>query len=103
MEMTGRKAALMVVALGIALSASIFVPVIPVTITRSSSAICPPGTVGLCSIGDGSLTLGGFGSLTYRLVGVGGALWQGRFQLLQDGCHTTAFAHQSVEDLVCTQ
>jgi len=44
----------------------------------------------------------GFGSVTYRVFGIGGALWQGRFQFLQDGCHTTTYQSNTVQDIVCT-
>lgn len=97
-----RKSAFIFLALGVALSAAFLVPVVPVTVVHSNSAICPPDTVGLCSIGDDSLALGAYGSPTYRFFGFGGVVWQGRFQLVQNGCHVTTFMHQSIQDLVCS-
>lgn len=92
----------LILGLGVALSAFLL-PIVPMTVTRSYSAICPAGTVGLCSIGDGAVSFGALGSVGYRLFGVGGAVLQGHFQLVQNGCHTTAFAHETVEELICTR
>lgn len=82
-----RKAVIMLLTLGVALSFSFLVPLAPVDISRTWSTTCPPGTVGLCSIGDGGLLFHAYGSLTYRLFGVGGAWYLGHFEILRNGCY----------------
>ena len=83
-----RRAVVGILLLGIVLSLSFLAPLVPVNIIENHSAICPPKTVGLCSIGDGVKNVPGFGSPTYLLFGVGGA-WSGHFEILQKGCSIT--------------
>lgn len=52
----------------------LFIPAIPSNHSYSWETICPTNTE-LCSLGDGSLLVQGFGSFSYRLFGVGG--WWG--------------------------
>ena len=101
MRIRNGKAAPWLLVLGVALAGSILVPIVPVTVTRSWSAICPAGTSGLCSIGDGSISTGSLGSLTYRVLGLGVVVWQGHLGFLQNGCHVVASAQQGTRELDC--
>src|SRR5271169_5741723 len=81
-----RTASVMLLTLGIALLFSFLVPLAPVYITQSNSILCYPGQIGSC----GTITTSGlhtYGSVTYRLFGVGGAWYQGHLEILQNGCY----------------
>jgi hypothetical protein len=61
-------------------------PLIPIEINQSNSADCPGQEI--CGVNN-NLNEPGYGSLTFRLFGVGIVWWFGHFQVLQKGCADT--------------
>ena len=82
-----RKGDVLLLIVAIAFSSSFFVPLAPVDFAKTWETICPPGTIGLCSIGDGGMLFHGYGSFTYQLFGVGGAWYSDKYEILHNGCY----------------